>query len=366
MANAAIGTNSLILPGTLVLGGTAAGNYTMTGASGAVVVTPLVITLTGTRPYDGTNDADASILTIATNYDGANLTLSGSATLASAAAGEQSISDHADLVLSGTAATNYTLAGASGSVTITTVPLIIAANPVSKTYGTAITLNPTAFTVSSGPLVGSELVTAVTMTASGGTAATDLVSGSPYTITPTAATGTGGFLAANYNITYSTNTLTVNPLTVVLSGTRPYDGTATATAGVLAVANKAGSDDVSAASGSVVLASSWVGMQGITDASGLALGGLAAPNYALTGASGSVAITDPGLPFSITSVYVDNTGTNVVTVFESIPGNIYQMLSSEDLTTWTNEGSPITATGTLTTNIAPEGVTKAYIYKNSK
>jgi hypothetical protein len=63
---------------------------------------------------------------------------------------------------------------------------------------------------------------------------------------------------------------------------------------------------------------------------------------------------------------VDNTGTNVVTVFESIPGNIYQMLSSEDLTTWTNEGSPITATGTLTTNIAPEGVTKAYIYKNSK
>jgi len=53
----------------------------------------------------------------------------------------------------------------------------------------------------------------VTLTASGGTAAT-APTGS-YTLTPSAATD-GTFNAANYNITYATGTLTVNPASVGL------------------------------------------------------------------------------------------------------------------------------------------------------
>src|SRR5208282_992775 len=114
-----MGTNAITSVGTLALGGTAAGNYTLIGASGAVVVTPLPVILTGTRPYDGTATALASILTISNNLDGANLTLTGSATLAGASVALQDITDFTGLALGGAAATNYTLTGASGSVTIT-------------------------------------------------------------------------------------------------------------------------------------------------------------------------------------------------------------------------------------------------------
>jgi len=289
LASADIGANALTSLGTLALGGTAVNNYTLSGAGGAVIVTPLPVVLTGERSYDGTATAPASILTINNDVDGANLTLTGSATLAGANAVLQSITDFTGLTLGGTAATNYTLTGASGSVTVTKAALSITANAQSKTYGTALSLGTTAFSVGSG-LVESEAVTAVTLTASGGTATTDAVSGLPYTITPSAATGTGGFLAANYNITYNTGTLTVNPLAVVLTGTRTYDGTATAAYGILTVVNKVGSDDVSAASGAATLAGPNVGPEAITAAGSLELGGLTAGNYTLIGVSGSVVI----------------------------------------------------------------------------
>ena len=203
--------------------------------SQTLTVNPLPVVLTGSRNYDGTVSAPASILTIGNNLDGANLTLLGSAVLAGNDAGLQAIVDLSGLTIGGSAAGNYTLTDASGSVTIASAPLSITANPVSKTYGTALTLDPTAFTVGPG-LVNLETVTAVTMTASGGTAATDSVPGSPYTITPSAAIGTNGFLAANYNISYITNSLTVSPLPVVLTGRRPYDGTAVAAFGILSAA----------------------------------------------------------------------------------------------------------------------------------
>ena len=136
--------------------------------------------------------------------------------------------------------------------------------------------------------MGSEAVTAVTLTANGGTNATDAAGA--YTITPSAATGTGGFLASNYNITYATGALTVDPLVAILTGSRTYDGTTTAAFGILTVTNKVGSDDVTVASGSGTLASADVGVQAITSLGNLALGGTAAGNYTLTGASGSVTI----------------------------------------------------------------------------
>jgi len=119
LAGAQAGTNALTSVGTLALGGTSAVNYTLTGAGGAVVVAPLPVVLTGTRAYDGTATAPASILTVSNNLDGANLTLSGLAALAGASAGWQSLSDFTGLTLGGPAAADYTLTNASGSVLIT-------------------------------------------------------------------------------------------------------------------------------------------------------------------------------------------------------------------------------------------------------
>ncbi len=83
-----------------------------------VQVSPRAVTLGGSRPYDGTATADAGILSITNLVGGDQVTLSGSATLASANAGPEAISSFAGLTLGGSAAGNYTLTGASGSVTI--------------------------------------------------------------------------------------------------------------------------------------------------------------------------------------------------------------------------------------------------------
>jgi hypothetical protein len=352
MDSADIGTNAITSIEGLALSGASATNYTLAGVSGEVIVTALPVALTGTRPYDGTATASYSILSI-TNIAGSDdvaLAASGSAALAGLDAGIESITNVSGLALTGSASTNYTLTNATGSVTVTPVALIITANPVTKTYGTAVTLDPTAFTVGSG-LVGSEMATAVTMTANGGTAATDPVSGSPYAITPSAATGTGGFLASNYAITYNPGALTVNPLALVLSGTRLYDGTATAAFGILSISDVVGSDNVTLASGNATLAASSVGPEAITAPGTLALGGTAAGNYTLIGVTGSVQITNPETPFSISAPTIS--GTNIVLVWSSIPGVTYQVIGSIDLLSWTNVGAPITATGGLTTDAIP-------------
>ncbi len=117
----------------LTLGGGAAGNYTTAGAIGSVLVKQLPIGLTGTRYYDGTATADYTILTI-TNVAGSDdvALASGSATLASSAAGFQPITSAAGLTLSGVTAPNYTLTGAIGSVDIT-----VNSNPTPIGFSTA-------------------------------------------------------------------------------------------------------------------------------------------------------------------------------------------------------------------------------------
>ena len=102
----------------LTLGGAAAGNYTLSGASGSATVNKQVLAFTGSKPYDGLATAAATALVFNNNHDGANLTMSGSVTLAGANSGWQGITSFAGLTLGGSAAGNYTLTGASGSVWI--------------------------------------------------------------------------------------------------------------------------------------------------------------------------------------------------------------------------------------------------------
>ncbi len=99
-------------------GGLAA-NYSLPNGTAGGVINPLPVQLSGTRPFDTTATAIASILTVDNNLDGVNLTLSGSVTLADPAVGTQPISSFGGLTLGGSAKDNYTTAGASGSVVIT-------------------------------------------------------------------------------------------------------------------------------------------------------------------------------------------------------------------------------------------------------
>ena len=172
-------------------------------------VDPLAVVLTGSRGYDGTAAAAAAILSVVNAVGGDVVTVaSGSGTLAGANVGAWLLTGPGTLALGGPAAANYTLSGATGTVTINPAPLTITALAQSKVYGTVLSLGTTAFSVS-GALAPGQTVTAVDLTANGGTAA----SAPPgiYVITPSAATGSGGFLASNYNITYKPAALTVHP-----------------------------------------------------------------------------------------------------------------------------------------------------------
>ena len=112
--------------GSLTLGGADAGNYTLVGATGTVTITQLPVTLTGTRLYDGTTNAAFSILTISNAIAPDVVTVaSGAATLASKNAGPQAITSIGTLALGGADAANYTLVGATGTVTITQLPVTL-------------------------------------------------------------------------------------------------------------------------------------------------------------------------------------------------------------------------------------------------
>ncbi|MEY4487767.1 MAG: hypothetical protein RIQ79_275, partial [Verrucomicrobiota bacterium] len=107
-----------------------------------------------------------------------------------------------NVVCSSTSATSVNLATVASSVSAKA--LTVTALDRSKLYGTTLALGTSAFTTSG--LVLGETVGSVTLTASGGTAATDAPA--TYAITPSAATG-GTFAASNYAITYQPGTLTV-------------------------------------------------------------------------------------------------------------------------------------------------------------
>jgi hypothetical protein len=98
-----------------------------------------------------------------------------------------------------------------------------------------------------------------------------------------------------------------------------------------------------------------VGPETIATFDTLALGGAAATNYTLVGASGTVTITTP--PFSITRSSVDVSGTNFIITWQSAPGASYHVISSVDPTmavsNWPTVAGPIIATDTNTSVTNP-------------
>jgi hypothetical protein len=153
------------------------------------------------------------------------------------------------------------------------------ASPI--TYGQTLSasiLSGGVVTNSSGTVVfGSFAFTTNSLVLGAGTASQSV------TFTPTDTT--------DYNMVSLNVSVTVNPLAVTLTGIRAYDGTTNAVAAILSVADALVGDNVTVASGTGGLSAATVGTNSITSAGNLVLGGLAAGNYTLTGASGSVIIT---------------------------------------------------------------------------
>ncbi|MCX6876279.1 MAG: YDG domain-containing protein [Verrucomicrobia bacterium] len=156
----AIATFRTVTPGTLALAGAAAGNYTLTGATGSVEITPKMLIGSGlgtpNRPYDGTAVAmltgTATLLTAVAAgagtasdgkpHSGDAVTLGGTA--AGAFADKHVGSDKPVTVtgttLGGAQTANYTLTQQPGlTANITPLPLTVSAVSTTKTYDGTLT-----------------------------------------------------------------------------------------------------------------------------------------------------------------------------------------------------------------------------------
>ena len=327
-APAAVGTYAITATNAVGAGLT---NYAISYVSGVLTVTRGVYTATWTNPPSivygtpvGTNQNNAFESIGGTNsYNPTNGVV--------LPAGTNTLT-----VVFTPGDTNYAATNLSVQLVVTPAPLVITANSTNKVYNTVLNLGTNAY--ASVGLVNGDAVTGVTL-ASLGTAAPAAVG--TYAITATNAVG-GSFNPNNYSITYSDGLLTVNPLPVIMYGVRGTDGTTNAPASILQVTNKAGGDVVIIASGVGGISSSNVGVWPITSFGTLALGGAAATNYTLAGASGWVSVTNTALVTNRADIVVSVSGPSAVTVGDAF---FYTVVVS-------NSG-PTAAVNTLVTNVLP-------------
>jgi O-glycosyl hydrolase len=281
----------------LAISGASATNYTLssTSASAAVgTINKTNITVTAAvngKTYDGTTGALAAP-TITSGSVQPGDTANFVETYDTRNVGSGQTLTPSGSVTDGNSGNNYNYSFVtSANGTINAATLTYTANPANMIYGSAVP----GLSGSVGGFVGGDTpanATAGTLTFT--TTATSSSSVGSYAINGSGLTANNGnyaFVQAALNAT----ALTINALAVNLTGSRPYDGTTTAAAGILSVANKVGSDNVTVAAGSGTLAGATVGSQAITSLGTLALGGTAAGSYTLAGAGGAVNITATGL-----------------------------------------------------------------------
>jgi filamentous hemagglutinin family protein len=261
---------------TIVPGGLSSSNYAISYLSGPLTINaaPLsAISLSGSRPYDGTKDVAANIFTLSGLVAGQDLKLSGVGTIADKNVGDNKPVTLGTLQLGdGTKglAKNYTFTGGTQTVSITPANLAVSTKDVTKIYdGTLKAVGVPV--VSSGTLFSGDLLSA------GAFAFTDKNVGSGNkTVTVGAVTVGDGVNNGNYKVSYVDNTTStinlrpvsswVGPATGLWSNAANWDALPDA-ANVLAVSIPSGANVVfDAATGSTSL-------QSITSAGNLGLSG---------------------------------------------------------------------------------------------
>jgi hypothetical protein len=279
---------------------TNAGSYTVIGTinnanyQGSTTSTMVIAQVSGSVTLGGlsqtyTGAAKAATATTTPSGLAVSFTYNGSATVPTSAGSYTVVGTINDANYQGSA---------TATLVINAATLTYTANAASMTYGSAV----------SG-LSGS--VSGFVGTDNQGNATTGTLT---FTSSATSSSGVGsyaingtGLAANNGNYTFvqaagNATALTINALPVNLTGTRSYDGTTTVAAGILSVANKVGSDNVTVASGNGTLAGANVGSEAITSFGTLSLSGASAGNYTLAGASGSVNITVSALALTVTNL----------------------------------------------------------------
>jgi len=244
LTNANVGNNKAVSSGTLALAngsnGGVASNYTFSGGTHLLTVTPAPISFTGTRQYNATTDVEAANITLTGLQGGEDLTVTGDGSISSGNVGAGKAANSSGLTLgngvSGTAGTasNYTFTGGTHTFNVTQRVLNSSG---SKTYDG--NTNAVASDVTLSNLAGGETLshsgTATLGSKNVGSSTISNLSGISI------ADGTG--TASNYTLTGGTHSFTVNRRVVNVSGTRLYNALSTAVASDLStMTNLVGSE----------------------------------------------------------------------------------------------------------------------------
>ena len=314
----------------MTLTGTDASNYTLTQPSGLTAnISPAILNLTGSRQYDGTTNAVASLFGNGGIIDGVNgetLTLSGTGALSSRnVSPAQTFASLNGFNLAGNngaLASNYTLAGGVDWVSITPAPLVVLNTQANdKVYDGNTDAALTGATLSG--VLGTDSVTLGNDT-TGAFADKNVGTGKSVTTAMTLS----GADADNYTLTQPGGLeadVTPKTITVMATGTnKVYDGKAGDKV-TLASDGIVSGDSVTLTSTSATFSNANVGNDKTVTVNGLKLAGADAGDYAL--ASNTVTTTaditvGTGIQDTAVAVaYLDLSPTAIATPYGVAPAD---------------------------------------------
>jgi filamentous hemagglutinin family protein len=278
-----------------------------TTAAESLSVVPRTVTLAASKVYDGTVAFTGGQITVGGTVGGQTLTVTGNVNARSAdvEAGNIFVNPTALTLVNGSGlASNYKLAGATSSVTITPRALTVSGT---KVYDATTAVAAAQLSVS-GALAG-EVVLLSAGTATLGAADVGTYQGGTFAGGAISVSGATG-RASNYALPATFDTVIVTPAKVSIAASKVYDGNATFTAAAnLLVSGVAGETltatgpSLTANSAHVAAVSSLSGLGGLSLADGTGR----ARNYTLTGATSTVRITPRPIGVTLTNVGVTKT-----------------------------------------------------------
>jgi filamentous hemagglutinin family protein len=325
VASGNAGNGKAVTLGTLSLNnggnGGLASNYTFSGGTQTVNITPANVIITGLsvsgekandKVYDGTTAAiiDTSLATLHGVIAGDEVSLVTSGVTGSFA--DKNVGANKGVTVTGNAiagasAANYTVSDPTGlTASITKASISLGTGNVVKTYDGGVVAAGSA-SVTGGVLFGTDAI-------SGGTFAyTDKNAGAGNkTVTTSGVVISDGNGGGNYDVSYVNNTAsTINPYAVSLAGSRSYNGTKTVVAGIFSIGALVGSETLTLSGGGTVASGNAGNGKAVTLGT-LALndgvnGGLAS-NYTFNGGTQTVNITPANV--SITGLTVSGEKAN--------------------------------------------------------
>jgi filamentous hemagglutinin family protein len=292
--NVGIGNKQVIISGVTINDGNGGANYNIGYTQNSTsTISPFVVSLNGSRQYDGTLNMPGSILNTSALVGTETLTVSGTGTITNGGAGTNKPIAPGSLVLgngsNGGLASNYTLSGGTHLASILGVLLDVSANNATKVYDSTAWTGGNGVTYS-GFLAGDTQASLNGTLVYSGTSQGAINTGT-YGIMP------GGLTSSNYILNFVGGTLNVTPAMLGIAANSVvniYSGLGWVGGNGVTYSGFKGTDSPASLTGALVYGGS---SQGVINAGNYSIipGGLSSPNYTIAYANGNLIVAPASL-----------------------------------------------------------------------